>query len=203
MVSVILSDGLLSLDLGYSKPIYFDTTGDEFQYIGLNGYIEEMSDKPPFPEFSDYYRLGTGRVYIWLNTVSMLKDCLFNGYGAGEYVFYYPHSDIAGSLNTHGVVPLITTKPHCMYLQIFTSYGLPALAVFICFAVLILKRGITAPIHYGEESIIALCTGMICFLISGAINDSNCTFGIWFWIMAGTTEALYEKNMVKGQNDIK
>lgn len=203
MVSVILSDGLLSLDLGYSKPIYFDTTGDEFQYIGLNGYIEEMSDKPPFPEFSDYYRLGTGRVYIWLNTVLMLKDCLFKGYGAGEYVFYYPHGDIIGSLNTHGVVPLITTKPHCMYLQIFISYGLPALVAFICFAALILKRGITAPIPYGKESIIALCTGMICFLISGAINDSNCTFGIWFWVMAGTTEALYEKNMVKGQNDIK
>ncbi|MDE5575844.1 MAG: O-antigen ligase family protein [Oscillospiraceae bacterium] len=202
MVSVILSDELLSLDLGYSYPIYFEITGDVFQYIGLNGYIEEMSDKPPFPEFSDYYRLGTGRVYIWLNTVSMLKDCLFKGYGAGEYVFHYPHADIVGSLNTHGVVPLITPKPHCMYLQIFTSYGFPALVAFICFAALILKRGITAPIPNGEESIIALCAGMICFLISGVANDPNSTFGIWFWVMAGAAEALYEKNISRcNRND--
>lgn len=203
MVSVILSDGLLSLDLGYSEPVYFEITGDVFQYIGLNGYIEEMSDKPPFPEFSDYYRLGTGRVYIWLNTVSMLKNCLFKGYGAGEYVFHYPHADIVGSLNTNGVVPLITPKPHCMYLQIFTSYGLPALVAFICFAALILKRGITAPIPDREEAIIALCAGMICFLISGVANDSNSTFSIWFWVMAGTVEALYEKNIAKGQSDTK
>lgn len=199
MVSVILSDGLMSLDLGYSEPIYFEITGDVFQYIGLNGCIEEMTDKPPFPEFSEYYRLGTGRVYIWLNTVSMLKDCLFKGYGAGEYVFHYPHADIVGSLNTHGVVPLITPKPHCMYLQIFTSYGLPALVAFICFAVLILKRGITTPTPIGGELIIALCSGMICFLISGAANDSNSTFSIWFWVMAGAAEALYEKNIAKGQ----
>ncbi len=197
MVSIILSDELLSLDLGYSNPVYFEITGDVFQYIGLNGYIEEMSDKPPFPKFSDYYRLGTGRVYIWLNTVSMLKDCIFKGYGAGEYVFHYPHSDIAGSLNTHGVVPLITPKPHCMYLQIFTSYGFPALVAFICFAALILKRGITAPISDGEESIIALCAGMICFMISGLTNDSNGTFNIWFWVMAGAIEALYEKILLK------
>ncbi|MCM1060268.1 MAG: O-antigen ligase family protein [Eubacterium sp.] len=203
MVSVALSDGLLSLDLGYSEPIYFETTEDVFQYIGLNGCIQEMSDKPPFPKFSDYYRLGTGRVYIWLNTVSMLKDCLFKGYGAGEYVFHYPHADITGSLNTHGVVPLITPKPHCMYLQIFTSYGLPALAAFICFAALILKRGITATISDSEGSIIALCTGMVCFLISGVANDLNSTFSIWFWVMAGAAEALYEKNTVKGVCDVK
>ncbi len=195
MVSVILSDGLLSLDLGYSKPIYFEITGDEFQYIGLNGYIEEMSDSPPFPELSKYYRLGTGRVYIWLNTVSMLKDCLFKGYGAGEYVFYYPHGDIVGSLNTHGVVPLITTKPHCMYLQIFTSYGLPAFLAFVCFSLLVLKRGITASLsdEYGIAA--ALIAGILCFLISGAVNDSNSTFSVWFWVMAGAAEALYEKNL--------
>lgn len=203
MISVITSDGLLSLDLGYSEPIYFEITGDTFQYIGLNGYIEEMSDKPPFPELSDYYRLGTGRVYIWLNTVPMLKDCLLKGYGAGEYVFHYPHADIVGSLNTHGVVPLITPKPHCMYLQIFTSYGLPALIAFICFAAIILKRGITLPIPDEDGSIIAFCAGMICFLISGLANDSNSTFNIWFWVMAGASEALYEKNTVKGQYDIK
>lgn len=203
MISIILSDGLLSLDLGYSNPIYFEITEDVFQYIGLNGYIEEMSDKPPFPEFFDYYRLGTGRVYIWLNTVPMLKDCMFKGYGAGEYVFHYPHADIIGSLNTHGVVPLITPKPHCMYLQIFTSYGFPALVAFICFAAVILKRGITAPIHDGEGSIIALCAGLICFLISGVANDSNSTFNIWFWVMAGAAEALYEKNIAKGQSDTK
>ena len=203
MVSVILSDELMSLDLGYSKPVYFQITGDEFHYIGLNNYIEEMSDRPPFPKLSDYYRLGTGRVYIWLNTVSMLKDCLLKGYGAGEYVFHYPHADIVGSLNTHGVVPLITPKPHCMYLQIFTSYGLPALAAFICFSVLILKRGIKAPVPDENCTIIALLAGMICFLISGAVNDSNSTFNIWFWVMAGATEALYEKYTMEGAKDVK
>lgn len=197
MVNVILSDETLSLDLGYSYPVYFDITGDVFQYAGLKSVSEEMFDKPPFPEFSDYYRLGTGRVYIWLNTLSMLKECLFKGYGAGEYVFHYPHADIVGSLNTHGVVPLITAKPHCMYLQIFTSYGLPAFAAFICFAALILKRGITAPIPDGGELIIALCAGMLCFLISGVANDPNSTFSMWFWVMAGAAEALYEKNIVK------
>lgn len=202
MVSVNISDGLLSLDLGYSEPVYFEITGNVFQYIGLNGYIQEMSDKPPFPVLSDYYRLGTGRVYIWLNTVSMLKECLFKGYGAGEYVFHYPHTDIVGSLNTHGVVPLITPKPHCMYLQIFTSYGFPALAAFICFAVLILKRGITTSIYDGEGTITALCAGMICYLVSGMANDSNSTFSIWFWVMAGASQALYEK-IVKGQTDTK
>ncbi|MGN0609819.1 MAG: O-antigen ligase family protein [Oscillospiraceae bacterium] len=198
MITAKNENGLLILDMGYAEPIYFEITNDRYQYIGLNGYFGYIT-KPAFPQLSEYYRLGTGRVYIWLSTVPLLKDCLFKGFGAGQYPFYYPHNDVVGLLNTHGTAMILTSKPHCMYLQIFTSYGLPALIVFICFVFLVLKTGLKNVLREKSCISVGLLVGVAAFLLLGTVNDSSPAISGWFWLFSGIMLAFSEKGLAQTQ----
>ena len=179
-----LNDGLLTLDLGYSEPIYFQATDGVFRYIGINGYLEDELAKPAFPQLSQYYGFATGRGYIWLTTASMLGNCIIKGYGAGEFVFCYPHNDIVGALNTHGTTAVITDKPHCMYLQIFAEYGLPALLAFLVIAVSVMKGGLRG-VRSGSVEAAGLSVSAAAYLILGLVNDSCVISAVWFWLFSG------------------
>lgn len=199
MITAKAEDGLLTLDMGYADPIYFEITDDRFQYIGINGYLDEISE-PAFPELSEYYSFGTGRGYIWLSTVPLLKDCIFKGFGAGQFAFYYPQSDVIGSLNTHGTTALVTSKPHCMYLQIFTSYGLPALIGFACFVFLVLKAGVKNALYGSSCVSVGLLMGVAAFLMMGIVYDSSPAISGWFWLFSGIMLAFSEKGSASAKS---
>ncbi len=188
MIAAKAENGLLTLDMGYADVIYFEITDDIFQYISFNGYIDEIT-KPAFPELSEYYSFGTGRGYIWLSTLPLIKDCVFKGYGAGEFAFYYPQNDVVGSLNTHGTASILTTKPHCMYLQMLTSYGFPSLVGFLCAVVFILKKGICCK----NVITIGLTVSVGAFLMMGLVNDSSPAVSGWFWFFSGVLLSFAEK----------
>lgn len=181
-ISVSLNERLLVLDLGYKDTIEFETTGGAPIYIGLNGYLEPNPEKSAFPELSEYYRFGTGRGYIWLSSVPLLKGCLFKGYGAGQFPFYFPHSDIVGMLNTHGTTALCIDKPHSMYLGIALAHGIPALLAFVCLAAAALWRGVGKGSRLADN---ALAISVMCALIMGVANDSCVVYSPLLWIFAG------------------
>lgn len=167
-ISARLTENILTLDLGYSEPLRFLVHKGELGYIGLNGYIRPL-EQGAFPEHSELYGAFTGRGYIWLNTLPLLRDCLIKGVGAGQFCFYYPQSDIVGALNTHGTANLLTDRPHSMYLGLAAAGGIPALLVFLALAAAVMWRGSTAAVRGASPAgLVAACAG---FLIMGAVND--------------------------------
>lgn len=197
-------DGLLTVDLGYAEPVYFQITDDTVKYIGINGYLEDEIAKPAFPELSEYYGIATGRGHIWLTTVNMLKDCLFKGCGAGGFMLHFPQNDVVGSLRTHGRASVVIDKPHCMYLQIFTLYGLPALIAFVAMAVMLMRSGI-ACILKGSTAGTGAAVSVLCSLVLGIVNDSCVVTAVWLWFFAGMIMAcdLWEENEGNEKNESK
>lgn len=183
-VSARLDGGLLQLDLGYDDTIEFQATDGEIIYIGLNGYLIPEPSESAFPQLSEYYSIATGRGYIWLNSIPILKDCILKGVGAGAFAYYFPQDDIVGMLNTHGSTALLTDRAHSLYLGTAIADGMPALAALLCIAFLSIKRSLSGgavrqPLRAGEF------ISVLCFLLMGIANDSSPVTSPIFWIMAG------------------
>ena len=184
-ISAEADGGIITLDLGYDSPISFTSYDGTIQFVGMNGYLEPELDKSAFPELSEYYRFGTGRGYIWLNTVPLLSDSVILGCGAGQFPFFFPQNDIVGSLNTHGTAPLLKDKPHCMYIGTAVSYGIPALLIFIAITVVSLRRGSLKTNCQSDGIYAGMIGSILCFLIMGIANDSNPVISPLFWSLLG------------------
>lgn len=184
-ITAQIDDGIVTLDLGYDSTISFTVYDGSIQYVGMNGYLESELDKSAFPELSDFYSFGTGRGYIWLNTLPILSDSLVLGRGAGQFPFFFPQNDVVGSLNTHGTAHLLTDKPHNMYLGIAVSYGVPALLIFIAIAVVSLTRGLRKSSCRSNGIYAGIIGSILCFLIMGIANDSNPVISPLFWSFLG------------------
>ena len=124
-----VQEGILYVDGGYDSTLDFAVTTDGLQLISQNGMLlpeiptAPMADSP----LTKYYSLFTGRGYIWVNSLPILKECLLLGKGAGNFPFYFTQNDVVGLCNTDGTYRLVIDKPHSMYLQIAVSSGIPAL----------------------------------------------------------------------------
>ena len=185
-ITAEIDEGIITLDLGYDSPVSFATYEGAIQFVGMNGYLEPELDKSAFPELSEYYSFGTGRGYIWLNTLPILRDSAIVGCGAGQYAFRFPQNDIVGSLNTHGKAPMLTDKPHCMYLGIAVSYGIPALIIFAAITIVSLKRGLFKFWNQSGGIYAGIVGAILCFLIMGIANDSSPVISPLFWTLLGT-----------------
>ncbi len=184
-ISAEVDNGIITLDLGYDSPISFAIYNGTIQFVGMNGFLEPELDKSAFPELSDYYSFGTGRGYIWLNTLPVLSHSVILGCGAGQFPFFLPQNDIVGSLNTHGTATLLTDKPHCMYIGIAVSYGIPALLIFIAITVVSLRRGLHKTICQSDDINAGMIGSILCFLVMGIANDSNPVTSPLFWSFLG------------------
>jgi len=196
VIGTVLRQGVLYLDLGYKSTIDFAVTTDGVKAIVQNA---ELLNEIPSAQFngtplSRFYSAATGRGYIWLNTMPILKDCILIGKGAGNFPFVFVQNDIAGLCNTHGTYRIITDKPHSWYLQIAVTSGIIALlAVLVLFCRFILsglKKFIGTKgnaILENKDDLFMMClfTGLCGFMIIGLANDSIITVNPFFWFNFG------------------
>ena len=185
-ISLALSEGYLIIDLKYDEEIRFFYDGEKLYFVAANGVLVGELPKSAFSTFADFYSFGTGRGYIWLNSLPILRKCMFKGVGSGAFAFYFPQYDIVGVLNTHGNARVITDKPHSLYLGIAISYGIPALLVFGGLVFLTLKNGVTETFKNKNSAKAALLISIAAFLIMGVVNDSSPIYTPLFWISAGS-----------------
>lgn len=185
-ISLALSEGYLIIDLKYDEEIRFFYDGEKLYFVAANDVLVGELSKSAFSSFADFYSFGTGRGYIWLNSLPILQKCVFKGVGSGAFAFYFPQYDIVGMLNTHGNARVITDKPHSLYLGIAISYGIPALLVFGGLVFLTLKNGVTETFKNKNSAKAALLISIAAFLIMGAVNDSSPIYTPLFWIFAGS-----------------
>ncbi len=196
VIGAMLRQGVLYLDLGYKSTIDFAVTTDGVKAIVQNA---ALLDEIPTAKFngtslSRFYSAATGRGYIWLNTLPILKDCIIVGKGAGNFPFVFVQNDIAGLCNTHGTYRIITDKPHSWYLQIAVTSGIIALAAVVVlfgrFVLTGLKKFIGTKgnaILENKDNLFMMClfTGLCGFMAIGLANDSIITVNPFFWFNFG------------------
>ena len=78
----------------------------------------------------DWLAAGSGRGYIWVNTVELIADKPLLGHGANTLVYYYPHTDLNKNQKMMQIRTLVD-KPHNTYLGIAFDFGLVALALVL------------------------------------------------------------------------
>lgn len=186
----------LEFELGYDAPVSFYLKDDRFYGIGQNGaYLTEVSLGDMRERFGvGVYSWFTGRGYAWVNTLSLLKDTLFIGRGAGNFALYFPQNDYVGLLNTHGSTSVYIDKPHSMYLQTAVNQGGIAFMAMLALFAGSFVQYLTVRRHYKPQNIIvfmadASAVAFVAYAGYSCLNDSIVTVAPVFWILYGVLEA--------------
>lgn len=137
---------------------------------------------------------GTGRLYIWEKTISMIGQKPWLGHGPDTIVYYFPQSDLYKIANL-GSNEEYVDKPHNHYIALAFNSGIPALlAMLWLFGVYIAdsvrKWGVRLP--QGDEAALPAAVFVFCvtFMVQWLFNDSTIGTAIIFWIMLGMGGAL-------------
>lgn len=186
----------LSFELGYDDPVSFYLKDDTFFGIGQNGaYLTEVSlGDMAERRGAGAYLWFTGRGYVWVNTLAMLKDTLLIGRGAGNFALYFPQNDYVGLLNTHGSASFYMDKPHSMYLQTAVNHGgIALLAMLALFAGSVVQyltvRKQSTMVCEVSCAADASFAAFAAFVLYSCLNDSIITVNPVFWILYGVLEA--------------
>jgi putative inorganic carbon (HCO3(-)) transporter len=117
----------------------------------------------------------------------------------GGFPFEFVQNDIVGLSNTNGTYHLIVDKPHCRYLQIALTCGIPALiALLVLFGAFLLGSAKSA-LKWDRTVLLAdsnklfficLCAGIAGFLTEGIVNDGNIAVEPTFWLFLGAAYGL-------------
>lgn len=194
--TVILRNGIIYLDVGYMSTIDFAVTSEAVKLIVQNKILLDKIPVSPFNDtcLADFYRFATGRGYIWINTLPILKDCFIIGKGAGNFPFCFVQNEIVGLAGTNGSYRIIVDKPHNWYMQIAVTSGIPAmLAVLIlfgrfgisCFRSFIMTDYEKLTADKNKYFLLCLFTGLCGFMVIGLVNDSSVTVNPFFWLNFG------------------
>ena len=148
--------------------------------------------------FTDLPTLLSGRGYIWAQSIPMLADTLFLGYGPDNYAEQFPNHDFVGLMHG-GFTNTFISKPHNMYLQIATQTGLPSLLTFLIFYLIYFVKSVqiylTSELKTRQELIgFGIFLGTLGYLTVGLINDSSITVAPFFWLLLGIGYAINQIN---------
>lgn len=137
---------------------------------------------------------GTGRIYIWENTIEKIKEAPITGYGIDNFRNAFDSKLIDPVSN--GIVD----KAHNDYLQKALCEGVISSMVFIVFLLMIFFKGMFSklePIHYG------LLLGFTSYSIQAFFNISVTRVAPIYYIITGLLiGAICDKKMLlKTNND--
>lgn len=128
---------------------------------------------------------GNGRLYIWKETLSLVKERPLIGHGMDSLTYFFDQNDI----NKYSGIKFHTSvidMPHNFLLNIAFGAGIPALLVFlyivVCWlrkCILIVRKNSVPPAFY------VMTLGVISYLIQGLFNDSVIGTSVIFWILFG------------------
>lgn len=200
-ISVVLVEGIMYVDLGYKSSLDFAVTTDGLRLIAQNRSLLGEIPVAPMADSSlvRYYGFATGRGYIWANSLPILKECIVVGKGMGGFPFEFVQNDVVGLCNTNGTYRLVVDKPHCRYLQIALTCGIPALIAIIVLLGAFLLGGAKNALKWSRDDLLAdrnrlffvcLCAGIVGFLAEGIVNDGNITVEPIFWLFLGAAHGM-------------
>jgi hypothetical protein len=133
---------------------------------------------------------GTGRLYIWKETLKLIAKKPLTGYGLDTLSYAFPqnHLDKIAGL---GAYSIYVTKPHNAFIAYAYGAGIPALAVFLlfnAFAAVAFMRWFLARRKAGEApDIMIMCAhlGWAAYLVQAFVNDDLISTTPLWWTLFG------------------
>lgn len=159
-----------------------------YYYLNPYGTLEELQHVEKIG-FSGYERFASTRGLIWSMTVPLLKKTIFLGNGADSFAASYPQNNYKDMFYYFGEIQ-VTTRPHCMYLQIAVETGVLSLISLLAFWGIYILNSICFYAKCKFKNILervgfSCFLAVIAFLICGLTNDAMITVAPVFWGILG------------------
>lgn len=148
----------------------------------------------PQPGFS----AGSGRLYIWKNTIPLIEAKPVLGYGMDTLLYVFPQNDpqkVAGLYDPE----MDVDKAHNYYLGIAYGSGVLALIAFVVLIaahaikhIKIIKKGLN---NDRQVNLAILFTTWCAFLIQWVLNDSVIGISVMFWILFGASISIMRQEL--------
>lgn len=187
-VKLGVMDQLLEVDLGYEDPVVFYLDQNGLFYNSFNGQPLAQIPQPAIEGMDKFYSLFTGRGYAWVSILPVLKECIVLGKGVGTFPFYFPQSEVAGMLNTHGSCDLFVEKAHNWYIQTAAATGILSLICLLALCIYHIAkkvRQIRSGGNWGTGYENGIFCGVLAYQVTGIVNDSSITVSPFFWLLFG------------------
>lgn len=168
--------------------LFTNQTDGTYYYINPFGNLDKI-DNAPMALFTKNSGFASGRGFLWGKTIPLLKKYILLGSGPDTYAYVYPQSDYVGKYN-NGYEGTYVTRPHNMYLQIWTQTGLLSLICFLVFYGIYMiqsfriyrpKQKTTYEWYVGY----GIFLGTLGYMLIGFFNDSTITVAPVFWCLLG------------------
>ncbi len=162
--------------------------GNEYRVFNAFQKVDQLQEIPALG-FAGCQHFGDKRGYIWSRTIPLLKDFIVTGSGPSTFTMIFPNNDYIGktNMNYDGVT---VTKPHNMYLQIWTQTGLLSLMAFLLLFAWYFVRSLRLYWNRQPETVLeklglAFMTALFGYMVTGIANDSTVAVAPVFWGMLG------------------
>lgn len=168
---------------------FTDVNGNGYQYITINGKIDNIVNAPSILE--GYEKLFTYRGYIWGRTIMLLKNYILIGAGPDQFALVFPQNDYVMRSNmSYGFFTETLTKPHSLYLQIAVQTGVLSLICFLVFVGCYLWDSFRllkskSEFQKLDYMAIAFLLSILGYLLCGLTNDSCVAIAPIFWVLLG------------------
>lgn len=174
-------------------------TADGFMYVNAGQRVDNITPYSSILPLK-WDHLGTGRLYIWSQTLPLIAQSPLLGYGPDTFAIKIPQNDVVGKYNAIMNADTLIDKPHNMYLQIAFEFGLIYLIIFLIINVRIIRSLI-----FVQNTISLIFTpyagALAGFLLLGFANDMKLYSGSYYWLIIGIAVGiLNERYPEKGYN---
>lgn len=158
--------------------------------LALDGFLgnkvyaaEDKFELPVLPESG--WSAGTGRTYIWKETLELVKDRPFFGYGLDTLVYHFPHTKLETRANL--LVETVVDKPHNIYIGVLYGTGVLGFVAFISIVLITVFTSLKKIFKFNLKSNtnVVLCVAWLAFLIQALFNDTTPAIVATFFIMIG------------------
>lgn len=155
--------------------ISYFSADSSLKYVQKNIYNVEIEDNYNISSeimdvFNNPTNIGNGRLEVWKNTLTLVKDYGLTGAGIDNFAYVYPQSN--------GVV---YDKAHNIYLQILITNGIFAFMAYFVLCLFVFLLGL----RFKETRLIALYMAFIGYSIQGFFNISVVDVAPLFFIIWG------------------
>ena len=186
MITVATEGRMVYFCFGYDGPAQFALTEEGFRSFIQGEKLEDRIPQPKVTGLERFYGFGTGRGYIWIQSLPVMAECLLIGKGCGNFAFHFVQNEMVGLLNTNGSTKYVIDRPHNWYIQSFVSNGLPYLLSMLALFAFVIVRFIgmirAKQLTATDAGLFGACVG---YMITGIINDSCVTVSPIFWLLLG------------------
>ncbi|MEK5206055.1 O-antigen ligase family protein [Psychrobacillus sp. FSL H8-0510] len=141
---------------------------------------------------------GSGRIFIWENTIKLTLERPLFGYGLDTLMYNFPqgHIDLRANLETGSV---IIDKPHNVYIGVLYGTGVIGFIGFMGIVILSVLASLKGIFRFKESSgiVVILAITWLAYLFQSLFNDTLPGTATPLWIIAGIMMGLLYKQKNK------